>query len=76
MKKGRSRCYTYITTLDWESVFQTRLHHFEQLGIVLVVTDVVENVAIWNDVECSEDYDDRNVGADVGDRRFDRLTRL
>jgi len=67
---------TYITTLNWESVFQTRLHHFEQLGIVLVVTDVVENVAIWNNVEGSEDYYDWNVGSDVRDRRFDRLTRL
>lgn len=67
---------TYITILDRKRVFQTRLHHFEQLRVILVVADVVEDVSIGDDVERSEDYYDGNVGSNVGYRRLDRLTRL
>ena len=59
---------TNISRLNRESILQTRLEHFEELDVVSVVADVIENVLVGNDVERSENYDDRNVVSNVRQR--------
>ena len=62
---------THISRLNRESVLETRLEHLEQLSIVPIVADVIEDVLVGNNVERSEDDDDRNVVSNVRKRSDD-----
>ena len=62
--------------MDRERVLETRLEHLKHLSVVVVVADVVENVLVGDDVERTEDDDDGDVVADVGQRRLDRRAAL
>ena len=70
------RTATHVSRLDRERVLETGLHELEHLGVGALIHDVVEDVLVGDDVERAEDDDDRNVGADVGDRALHRRARL
>lgn len=59
--------------LDGESLLDGRLEHLKQLGVVPVVADVLEDVAVRNDAEGAEDDHDWDVGLDVRQGGADEL---
>jgi hypothetical protein len=54
-----------FTILDSECFFDTWSQHFKQVRIVLVETDVSEDISVGNDTESSEDDDDRDGNLDI-----------
>ncbi|KAH3669443.1 hypothetical protein OGAPHI_001564 [Ogataea philodendri] len=51
--------------LNQKSFFNTWLQHFKHLPVVLIVTDVLQNVTILNHTQGSEDNNNWNIGLDV-----------
>jgi hypothetical protein len=57
--------------LDHEGLVDTGFQHFEHLGILHVVADMLEDVAVGYYTESAKDYPDGNVDLDVRDGGFD-----
>lgn len=67
---------TYVTILNRERVLETGLETLKHLCIVTIVTNVVQDVLVRDNVERSEHYNDWNVVANIRQRRLDRLSTL
>lgn len=68
--------HTDLSVLDDETIVDTWLEHLEHLGILHVVANVLQNVAIGDDAESTEDDPDGNVDLNVWDRSFHDITQL
>ena len=55
-----------ISVLHCECFLNTRPEQFEQIGIILVETDMRENISVGDDTQSTENNDDRNGNLDVG----------
>lgn len=67
---------TYVAVLNRECILETGFETFEHLCIVTIITDVVQDVLVWNDVERSEHHNDRDIITNIRQRRFDGLSAL
>ena len=67
---------TNLAVLDDETLVDTGLQHFQHLVVLHVVTDMLENVAVRDDTQCTEDDPNRDVDLDVGYRRLHDITQL
>lgn len=67
---------THLSVLNGKGVLETRLEHLKEFRVVSIVTDVVENVLVGDDVERTEDDNDGNVVTDVGKGSLDRRSTL
>ena len=63
----------YILVLDWEGFFNGGSQSFHHLRVLKVVHDVLQDVLVGHKAERSEEDQDGDVGADVGDVDHDGL---
>lgn len=60
-----------VAVLNRKCLFDTRSEHLQHGRVVLVETDVLQHVSVWDDTKRTEDDDDRNVDLGIWQRRAD-----
>ena len=68
--------YTNLLILHDETFVDTWLEHLNHLRIRRVVTDVLQNIAIGDNAECTEHNPDGNIGLDVWESRANNISEL
>lgn len=66
----------YLFVLHDETLVNTRLEHFHHLGVIQIVADVFENIAIGDDAKGAENDPNGNVGFDVREGCADDVSKL
>lgn len=67
---------TYVAVLNDETVVYTRLQHFEHLGVLHVVANMLQNIAVRNDTKGTEYDPDWYVDLNVRNGCFHDIARL
>lgn len=67
---------SYLPGLEYPTFVNTWLQHLNQLGVLHVVADVLENIAVGDDSKGSEYNPNWHILLDVRQARFDGTSTL